>query len=159
MPQYYNPGLFPVTYSQPVMGGASYSPYMGNSFSVQTPQNYMISVDGEQAARAWQMPGNIAPGTVIPLFDVDGEHVYFKSTDAYGRLNPLRKGRVVLEETPQLPQGQSGSAAPTVQQDMSQYVTKEDLSSLEQRIMNALQNNRKQNQQVSQPGNRGGETR
>ena len=76
----------------------------------QTP--YMIQVDGEMAARAWQMPVNLMPGTVIPIWDVDGVHVYFKSVDGYGRLNPTRKARIVFEdETQPLPEGASGSTA------------------------------------------------
>lgn len=40
MPQYYNPGLFPATYSYT-------APYMQQSASMAPmPTNYMISVDG-----------------------------------------------------------------------------------------------------------------
>jgi hypothetical protein len=136
MPQYYNPGLFPATYANPYMMQNSYSAPM------QQPSTFMYTVDGEQAARAWQMPAGVAPGTVIPLFDVDGEHVYFKSTDAYGRLNPLRKGRVVLEEVPQLPQGASGDAPA---QDMSQFVTKDDLNELKKELRNMMAPRNNQN--------------
>lgn len=128
MPQYYNPGLFPVNYAQPtyMVQPSSYS---------ASPPSYMISVDGEQAARAWQMPNGVAPGTVIPLFDVDGTHVYFKSVNAYGQLNPLRKGRVVMEEEqPVLPAGQSGAQTPVA----TDYVTRDDLSSMEKRITESL---------------------
>lgn len=34
--------------------------------------NYMIQVDGEMAAKAWQCPPEMKPGDVIPLWDADG---------------------------------------------------------------------------------------
>lgn len=135
MPQYYNPGLFPATYSYT-------APYMQQSASMApVPTNYMISVDGEQAARAWQMPAGVAPGTVIPLFDVDGIHVYFKSTNAYGQLNPLRKAKVVMEEEPALPAPQSMDSGP----DLSGFVTKDDLNELRKEIRSMLAPRNNQN--------------
>ena len=143
MPNYYNPGLFyPATYQnpyytqQPMMSGAA------------NTMQYMINVDGEGSARAWQPSQPVGPNTIIPLWDLDGVHLYFKSTDAYGHMNPIRKARVVFEDEPQqqqsqqvLPQGQSGAAAPQpVQQvqempDMSNYVTKDDLEDLRKDIL------------------------
>ena len=113
-----------------------------NSFSVASNPQYMINVDGEMAARAWQMPQNLAPNTVIPLWDLDGQHVYFKSVDAYGRINPLRKGTVVFEDEQQnLPQSQtkSGSEKP----DMSKYVSKDDFDSFK-RDVKSIMNDLKQ---------------
>ena len=145
MPQYYNPGLFPATY-MPVG-------YTGAQMPGQNAATYMYQVDGEAAARAWQSTGGpLPPNTIVPLFDVDGEHVYFKSTDMYGRMNPIRKGRVVIEETPQeLPQA-SGATGP----DMSQYVTKDDIVALKQEIRNMISQN---NQNGRKDQNRGGEGR
>lgn len=131
---------------------------------VQQPgqQNqYMIQADGEMAARAWPIPYNLAPGTVIPIWDVDGVHVYFKSVDAYGRLNPIRKARVVFEEEPAvLPEGRSGSG-PVM--DPNQYVSrtefedmKNDLSNIRQMLNGNRQNGRNpgnQNNQNRQGGN------
>ncbi len=138
MPQYYNPGLYgtgyvPQSYYSPAVPGYSSAP----------PQNYMISVDGEQAARAWQMPNGLPPGSVIPLYDVDGVHVYFKSLNAYGQLNPLRKGRVIMEDEPVLPAGQSAEAAPSG--GNTQFVTKEDLNELRKEIRSMLTPRNNQN--------------
>ena len=141
MPQYYNPGLFPATYSP-----------IGYYSGVQMPQNaanYMYQVDGETAARAWQAPGGqLPPNTIVPLFDVDGEHVYFKSTDMYGRMNPIRKGRVVFDEISQpISQGQSGQQQPqpqlqaTPEPDMSKYVTKDDINELRKEIRSMINQN------------------
>lgn len=70
---------------------------------------YMIQVDGEMAAKAWQCPPDMKPGDVIPLWDADGMHVYFKSLDGYGRLNPTKKARIVFEDDAQaLPENTSG---------------------------------------------------
>lgn len=97
---------------------------------------YMIQADGEMAARAWNIPANVAPGTVIPIWDVDGVHVYFKSIDSYGRLNPLRKARIVFEDTPVLPEGASG--APATDLNLSQYATKADIEQLGNSIRQML---------------------
>lgn len=146
MPNYYN------TY--PVNGwqyGAYPNYYTGAQIQQpQQSQQYMINVDGEMAARAWQMPGNLSPNTIIPLWDLDGQHVYFKSVDAYGRMNPLRKGRIVFDDEPVLiSQGSQQSSAP------SQYVTREDLDSLKQELKSMLsQNNNQQNYQKNQNGSR-----
>ena len=59
---------------------------------------YMINVDGENAAKSWQPTTVPQPNTIIPLFDSDGQHVYFKTFDAYGRMNPIRKGRIVFDD-------------------------------------------------------------
>lgn len=146
MPNYYNPYL-------PSMQNGYYAPYYPpqsqtvgyNNFAsnVSVP-NYWISVDGEMAARAWQMPPNLPPNTIIPLWDLDGQHVYFKSTDAYGRINPLRKGRVVFDEEPQqnLPESQS-AGAPVID---PRYVTKEDFEGLRHEIQDMLRNQASTNQ-------------
>lgn len=144
MPNYYNP--YPANGWQ---YGAYPNYYTGAQIQQpqQTPQ-YMISVDGEMAARAWQMPGNLAPNTIIPLWDLDGQHVYFKSIDAYGRMNPLRKGRIVFDDEPVLLQ--QGSQQNT---DMNQYVTKDDFDSLKQELKSMLaQTNGQQNYQRNQNG-------
>lgn len=152
MPNYYNPYL-------PSVGSGYYASYyppqsqsVYNGYMSGAPAaNYWISVDGEMAARAWQMPPNLAPNTIIPLWDLDGQHVYFKSTDAYGRVNPLRKGRVIFDEEPQnLPenQGVNGNSGMSAQNMDSRYVTKEDFEGLRHEIQDMLRN-----QQTPSPSN------
>ena len=153
MPNYYNPYIYNST---PAPGMNYYSPYSVqpanyNSTSYGMPaNNYWISVDGEMAARAWQMPSNLPPNTIIPLWDLDGVHVYFKSTDNYGRINPIRKGKVVFEDEAQnvLPEGESGASENTPSgtnyvgdsrtENMSKYVTKEDFEGLRHEIQDML---------------------
>jgi len=147
MPNYINPYLYN-TYPN-AAGSAYLSPYQqpmnysGNMYGAPQGPQYMYSVDGEIAAKAWQVPGNVPlpPNTVIPLWDLDGYHVYFKSTDAYGRMNPLRKGRVVFDdEQENLPNPQEKvSGTPAV--DTEKFVTKDDLQSLREEIRNMLMQN------------------
>ena len=170
MPVYYNPSIY--NNPNPNVGAAYFNAYPQQTLQQQFPMNsvsygmpsnnYWISVDGEMAARAWQMPQNVPPNTIIPLWDLDGQHVYFKSTDAYGRINPIRKGKVVFEEDmANLPAGQSegcsGASAASVNMpsgrnpvydsaastpDMSGYVTKEDFDGLRHEIQEMLRNQR-----------------
>ena len=134
--------------------------WSNNLYGAQPAQSnqWMINVDGEVGAKAWQMPNNLPPNTVIPLFDLDGEHVYFRSVDAYGRMNPLRKGRVVFEEEAKvLPQGQSGAGEP-IRVDTDKYVTKEDFNELKNEIREMARMNQsalaQQNVQTNQNGSR-----
>lgn len=123
--------------------------------------NYMIQVDGEMAAKAWQCPPEMKPGDVIPLWDADGVHVYFKSLDGYGRLNPTRKARIIFEdETQALPENASG-AAPRQESamDPNQYVSKaefdglkSDIASIRQMLSGNRQNGRNP-QNAPQRGN------
>lgn len=139
MPNYYNPYVYNTS------AGSSIAPYYNypqQPMNYGMPaNNYWISVDGEMAARAWQMPSNLPPNTIIPLWDLDGQHVYFKSTDAYGRINPIRKGRVVFDEEPaKIPENESvsNSAGETPMMDPSKYVTKEDFDGLKHEIEEML---------------------
>lgn len=122
---------------------------------------YMIQVDGEMAAKAWQCPPDMKPGDVIPLWDADGMHVYFKSLDGYGRLNPTRKARIIFEDEPQaLPENTSGAASrqePAM--DPNQFVSKaefdglkSDIASIRQMLSGNRQNGRNP-QNASQRGN------
>lgn len=126
----YSPyALYPASY--PVMNQPVMQPYYTQSAAA--PISYMITVDGEIGARAWQPQGNmpLSPNTVVPLWDLDGKHVFFKSTDAYGRMNPLRVGTVVFED--ETIQAKSGDvSAPEQHQDMSMYITKDDFDQLKQ---------------------------
>lgn len=152
MPNFYN------TYPS-VMGQANFNPYnaVPIPYAPQPQLNmsqYMISVDGEMAARAWQMPANLPPNTIIPLWDLDGKHVYFRSTDNYGRVNPLKKGTVVFEDDQtNLPQV-SQQGAPIEMPDLSKYITKDDFDNFKNEMKNLLQS-MQQNQNGSNYRNNG----
>ena len=152
---YYNPMNGP-SYMAPVHSYAQPVYQMPMSMAPQAAATpYMIQVDGEMAAKAWQMPANIAPGTVIPIWDVDGVHVYFKSVDGYGRLNPTRKARIVIEDENQnLTEGQNGSSGNAG----SQYITRADFDAFRNEMKQMLSGNRqngsnyRQNNQGPQKG-------
>ena len=123
IPYYYNT-VYPNNYWNPS------NPMLTSQMMQQITQQpqYMINVDGENSAKSWQPQTPIQPNTIIPLFDSDGEHVYFKTYDAYGRMNPLRKGRIVFDDEIQVSETPSEP----------QYATKEDLDSLKNEIIELL---------------------
>ena len=129
MPGYYNPYMS----SYPV-GYAGFSPYSNPIPNAPQPQQptYMINVDGENAAKTWQPQMVPAANTIIPLFDSDGQHVYFKTYDGYGRMNPIRKGRIVFDD-----EVQTSEQAPAVP-DMNSFATKEDLNKVKEEIIAQL---------------------
>lgn len=117
--------------------------YSANSSPISTtpaymvPFNPMIMVEGEVGAKAWQMPTNLAPNTIIPLWDTDGEHVYFRSVDAYGRPNPMKTGRIVMDKEP-------------AKDEIPEYITRQDLDSFKKEILNEVK------QRFNQNGNKRG---
>lgn len=145
-PYYINPysNAYPISY-----GGSIYNAMSGGQQvpQVQQPQ-YMINVDGENAAKSWQPTSVPQPNTIIPLFDSDGQHVYFKTYDSYGRMNPIRKGRIVFDDEIQV------SETPS-EQDMSGFVTKEDLDKLKEELLSQFSNNQSKTNQNG-TNNRGG---
>lgn len=145
-PYYTNPysNAYPISY-----GGSIYNAMSGGQQvpQVQQPQ-YMINVDGESSAKSWQPSIAPQPNTIIPLFDSDGQHVYFKTYDAYGRMNPIRKGRIVFDDEIQVSETSS-------EQDMSGYVTKEDLEKLKEELLSQFSNNQNKTNQNGTT-NRGG---
>ena len=132
IPTYYNPYMnaYPMSYS--MQNTQQYMP--------QQPQ-YMINVDGENAAKSWQPTTIPQPNTIIPLFDSDGQHVYFRTYDGYGRMNPLRKGRIVFDDEVQVSETAQAPSMP----DMSGYVTKEDFDALRKEILSLKQSQNNQN--------------
>ena len=129
-PYYTNPysNAYPISY-----GGSIYNamtqPVMQQTPNIQQPQ-YMINVDGENSAKSWQPQMAPQPNTIIPLFDSDGQHVYFKTYDAYGRMNPIRKGRIVFDDEINA----SESSQDSMIQDMSGYATKEDFDGIKKEL-------------------------
>lgn len=134
MASYYNPYMnaYPIVYP--------YNQMMQQPVMQQAPQaqpQYMINVDGENAAKTWQPNSVPQPNTIIPLFDSDGEHVYFKTYDAYGRMNPIRKGRIVFDDEIQINETPQAQVLP----DMSNYVTKDDLNTLKETLLAQIKTN------------------
>lgn len=88
--------------------------------------SYFIWVQGEAGAKSYP----VARGTTLPLFDSEGDYVYFKSVDVNGVPLPLvtkvisdppfkEKTKVIEEED--------------IKIDMSNYVTKESYDALKKK--------------------------
>ena len=106
---YYNGG-FPATYQQ------MYPPVMQTQ--QQAPQNGLIWVQGEQAAKSYL----VAPNSTVQLWDSEEKVIYLKSADASGM--PSMK---ILDYT--IRGGESAQAVPA-----AEYATKDDLKALEEKI-------------------------
>ena len=134
MPNYYNPYMsaYPTNYWNPI-NPMTVSNQMAQPV-IQQPQ-YMINVDGENSAKSWQPTTPVQPNTIIPLFDSDGQHVYFKTYDAYGRMNPLRKGRIVFDDEVQVSETPSEQVQTP---DMTAYATKDDLDKMKEELEEKL---------------------
>lgn len=164
MPNYYSPyNFYPATY--PVMGGASFSPYVNNTPAMpqqsytQAQLKAMEWVEGEVGAKAFQMPPGWPANQPIPLWDSTETVIYLKSWSPGGFPNPMQKLRYEMPETqPQQQMLQSGAASP-------EYVTKDDLKALREEIQSmrdSMMNRRNQNgnnnngQQQGKGGNSNG---
>ena len=110
---YYNGG-FPATYQQ--MMPQYQAPVM--QAQQQAPQNGLIWVQGEQAAKSYL----VAPNTTVQLWDSEEKVIYLKSADASGM--PSMK---VLDYTIR-------GDANTAQAPAAEFATKDDLRALEDKI-------------------------
>ena len=123
---------------------------MSNSPVPQKP----IMVDGEMAARVFQMPDNWPPMVPLYLWDVSGNVFYIKMLDANGIPLPLQGFDYNRRE---MTSGYiSGASQPQV--DMSQFVTKADFEQLRADLLKSQnQNQSGRNQNGSNNNqNRGG---
>ena len=94
-------------------GYSGYNPYQS-----RMPVDNIVKVPGEEGAKSYQMP----PNSRVALFDTSEDRFFLKTTDGTG-YPTMRRFRFYEEfpEEPMLP-------------DMSQYVTKTDLSNLESKV-------------------------
>lgn len=82
----------------------------------QQSNDYFIWVQGEAGAKSYP----VARGTTLPLFDSEGDYVYFKSVDMNGMPQPLIKK--VISDPPIEVETKEPEQS---QVDLSNYVTKE----------------------------------
>ena len=119
---------FPVTY-QPVYPQYVPQPQIQQQPTPQAQNNSLIWVSGEAGAKAYL----VAPNTTVQLWDSEAQTIYLKSADGSGM--PTMK---ILDYTirEQAPQGQS---VPTLMHDeVSEYVTKSELTAFEEKIQKQL---------------------
>ena len=62
------------------------------------PQQGLIWVDGEAAAKAYQLPAGWPANTPIALWDTNDTIIYLKSTNQMGMPNPLQIAEYQLRE-------------------------------------------------------------
>lgn len=131
MAYYANPYLGYIPQAQPMMPIMYPQQQMiepQNVGSQPTQTNSFNWVQGEAGAKSYP----VAKGTTVPLFDTEGDYVYFKSVDNNGIPLPLvtkvitdppfkEKTKVVEEEITE------------TQIDMSNYVTKETYDELKKK--------------------------
>lgn len=163
MPAYYNPysTYIPSIYNTYAVPQNAMPMQQSYGMPVNNTNSYMTSVDGEMAARAWQPPVPMSPNMVIPLWDLDGVHVYFKSTDAYGHMNPIRKGRVVFEDESQNLPGESNAYESKAENPQlretpkEEYATKEDFEMLRREIRSLVRATESQTSATHNPNQNG----
>ena len=98
--------------------------YYNNPYArPQAPGNNILWVQGIEGAKAQQ----IQPNSSLLLLDSESDHFYMKVCDQYGICLPIKTYKFE-EEVPvaPTPQVEISTAAP----DLSNYVTKEELTSL-----------------------------
>lgn len=87
--------------------------------------SYFIWVQGEAGAKSYP----VARGTTLPLFDSEGDYVYFKSVDNNGV--PLPLITKVLSDPPN--NSKSEMLETSIQVDTSEYITKEKYDELQKK--------------------------
>lgn len=119
-------------------------PQMQNTAQNQQGGPGLIWVDGEVGAKAYQMPVGWPCNQPIALWDTNDTLIYLKSTNPMGMPNPLQKAHYWLEEhrsaspVNAMQSGAKETQAP--QQDMGEYVRKDDMERMKQELMEAIGN-------------------
>lgn len=136
-PYNYNFGYYPQLMQQPIIPVQQPMMYPQTQVVEQPQQNlnvqsgqtssdsYFIWVQGEAGAKSYP----VARGTTVPLFDSEGDYVYFKSVDNNGV--PLPLVTKVISDPPVEAKTdivETQTVAPQV--DMSEYVTKKTYDEL-----------------------------
>lgn len=122
-PVNYQPQQYYPQYQQPVQ--IPQMSYSGNN----TQNNGFIRVIGEAAAKSYP----IQPNNTIALWDFDDQTVYLKSADASGI--PSMK---ILDYTIR-DFSHSTQSAPQVVAVQEEYITRDELSDLESRLMKQIE--------------------
>ena len=147
----------------------AYGTYPNNSYQQQysqaVPQQYMPQqtsyqqsavtgicwVDGEVGAKAQQLPYGWDISKPFPMWDTNDQIIYLKSFNQMGMPNPLTKLHYTIEEPTRqapmmsnqahLPSGAEGNQ--NQQQDMSQYVKRDELQQMKEELKAAINGHEK----------------
>lgn len=117
-----------VPYNPLQVGQAAFQPYQQPMWQMPQPQKQseMLWVQGEAGAKAYQL----APNSRVVLWDQDNPTIYIKTSDASG-MTSIR----TLDYTER---GQEPKNDPLGMNSETEYVTKEDFASLEDRFQRQL---------------------
>lgn len=117
----------------------SQQPYMQQSQPSYPASSSMSAgihwVDGEVGAKAFQLPAGWPANTPIDLWDTNDCVIYLKSINQLGMPNPLQKVHYTMDEPQQQSNLMTGNSNSVMSSD---YVTKEDMKNMEDRLMSAF---------------------
>lgn len=113
-----------------------------------------VFVDGEMAARVFQMPDNWPAGIPLYLWDLKGDYFYIKMVGQNGVPMPIQ----TFEYHAKAPEPSGYISGDNRQVDTAQFVTHEDLDRRFNELKNMMQNNQSSRSQngSSNQQNRGG---
>lgn len=132
-PSNYNFGYYPSVMQPTMVQQPMIYPQQMNEIPYSQPMNtqssnpYFTWVQGEAGAKSYPVPR----GTTIPLFDSEGDYVYFKTVDNNGI--PLPLVTKVLSDPPVDVTSEVVQEIETPQIDMDNYVTKEKYDELKKK--------------------------
>lgn len=93
----------------------------------QTMNNYMIWVQGEAGAKAFNLPRN----TTLPLWDSEANVIYIKSVDINGK-----PSMTTIHYNEDVPSSENEKQAPIESVDTVAYATKEQFDSVIEQLKN-----------------------
>lgn len=117
----------PMIYPQQMVEQPQYSQQNTNTQPQQTNDSFFIWVQGEAGAKSYP----VARGTTLPLFDSEGDYVYFKSVDNNGVPLPLITKALSDPNSKMVEEKKDEVIQPQV--DMNNYVTKEKYDELKKK--------------------------
>ena len=94
-------------------------------------ESYFVWVQGEAGAKSYP----VARGITLPLFDSEGDYVYFKSVDENGMPLPLITMKLTKVESQPKVEVEPQKVVEQPHVNMDDYVTKEKYDQLEQRVL------------------------
>ena len=114
-----------------------------NNFQPQQQKVGIEWVDGEVGAKAFQLPPGWPANVPMPLWDTNDTVIYLKSINQMGMPNPLQKVHYTMDHATQsnqsmLPAGDNVTSNQSMAQDMSNYVTKDDMKRMEEELKAAI---------------------
>lgn len=132
------------------MGQQPYMQQNAPQYSAASPVRMGINwVDGEVGAKAFPLPAGWPANTPIDLWDTNDCVIYLKSINQLGMPNPLKVIHYTMDEPQQQSNLMAGPNSP-------EYVTKEDMKSMEDRIIAHLTSNMDRRATNTQGRNGGG---